>query len=288
MEMAPPPLTEVRPGVPAGLAAQVMRALEKRPEDRFQSAGEWLDALLDDQGRDDAAKQTAAPGTETFENRATIPVLTPTATPTATPTELYVPSGQTAAPTPAPAPTPVMAVPSSSGVTMQVPSARPSPSRFTFIASGGLLMAAVIAAGIYFLRPVDGSVEQTAAPVSVGAPAAAAPLQSTPQAVVDTAENPQLKSAREAEQQERYTDAIRLYDEYLPANQSAPDYPAVRNHLAEVKKFNGHLAIARTFMDKGDFGEARKDYAEALKLRPDSKLARDGLAAAEARLPPPQ
>jgi serine/threonine-protein kinase len=42
---APAPITERRAGIPAGLAALVMRALEKRPADRFQSADEMLGLL---------------------------------------------------------------------------------------------------------------------------------------------------------------------------------------------------------------------------------------------------
>jgi serine/threonine-protein kinase len=46
MELAPPPLLEVRPTVPPALAGLVMRALQKDPADRWQKAEEWLDALL--------------------------------------------------------------------------------------------------------------------------------------------------------------------------------------------------------------------------------------------------
>jgi serine/threonine protein kinase len=42
---SPAPLEEVAPEVPAGLARAVMRALEKDPDDRFQSAAEMADAL---------------------------------------------------------------------------------------------------------------------------------------------------------------------------------------------------------------------------------------------------
>ncbi|MGQ0703603.1 MAG: protein kinase domain-containing protein [Gemmatimonadales bacterium] len=41
----PVPLTEVNPAVPQAFAAVIMRCLEKRPEDRFQSASELLAAL---------------------------------------------------------------------------------------------------------------------------------------------------------------------------------------------------------------------------------------------------
>ncbi|MGH7536394.1 MAG: bifunctional serine/threonine-protein kinase/formylglycine-generating enzyme family protein, partial [Gemmatimonadales bacterium] len=41
----PQPLTELRPATPAGLAAAIMRCLEKHPADRWQTAGELLAAL---------------------------------------------------------------------------------------------------------------------------------------------------------------------------------------------------------------------------------------------------
>ena len=45
LTQAATPLAEVRPSVPPALAALVMRCLEKRPADRWQSAAEVLDAL---------------------------------------------------------------------------------------------------------------------------------------------------------------------------------------------------------------------------------------------------
>ncbi len=42
----PPPVRSVRPDVPRGLDAVVMRALGRRPEDRYPSAGHLADALL--------------------------------------------------------------------------------------------------------------------------------------------------------------------------------------------------------------------------------------------------
>jgi serine/threonine protein kinase len=264
MELAPPPLAEIRPGVPAGLAAQVMRALGKRPEDRFQSAGEWLDAMLEGEARGfagaGAAKQTMQPPTELFDNAATTPATTPISQPS-NPTEVYVPTG----------------------VTMQAPTARSSPSRFAFIASGGVLLAAVTVAGIIFVRQSEEPMQETTSQIK---PAAEAPARSAPPVMEEAHANATLKAARDAEQEERYAAAIRLFEEYMRANPEAPDYPAVRNHVADLKKFNGLLAIAKTFMEKRDYLEARKDYAEALRLRPDSKLARDGLAAAEAALKP--
>ncbi len=47
IELAPPPIAAVRPDTPPALSALVMRSLEKDPNARFQSAAEFLQALLD-------------------------------------------------------------------------------------------------------------------------------------------------------------------------------------------------------------------------------------------------
>ncbi len=45
IEVPPPPILELRPDLPPTLAAIIMRALQKSPNDRYQTAGEFLDAL---------------------------------------------------------------------------------------------------------------------------------------------------------------------------------------------------------------------------------------------------
>jgi cytochrome c-type biogenesis protein CcmH/NrfG len=97
-------------------------------------------------------------------------------------------------------------------------------------------------------------------------------------------EDERLRQARQAEQDERYAEAIKLYREYVDANPKAADAVTISTHVSELKDFAGRLQMARVWMDQKDFAEARKDYAAALKLRPDSKVAREGLAKADARL----
>jgi hypothetical protein len=57
---SPEPLSRRRPSVPAGLEALVMRCLEKRPADRWGSAGELI-ARLDGLGADHGVTATAGP-----------------------------------------------------------------------------------------------------------------------------------------------------------------------------------------------------------------------------------
>jgi len=45
IEMSPPPILELRPDLPPTLAAIIMRSLQKSPNERFQTATEFLEAL---------------------------------------------------------------------------------------------------------------------------------------------------------------------------------------------------------------------------------------------------
>ncbi len=45
IEVPPPPITEIRPDLPPTLAAIIMRSLQKSPNDRFQTAAEFMEAL---------------------------------------------------------------------------------------------------------------------------------------------------------------------------------------------------------------------------------------------------
>ncbi|HEU0185055.1 MAG TPA: serine/threonine-protein kinase, partial [Blastocatellia bacterium] len=47
IELPPPPIATVKPDVPENIAAAVMRSLHKDPAARFQSAAEFLEALID-------------------------------------------------------------------------------------------------------------------------------------------------------------------------------------------------------------------------------------------------
>lgn len=59
---APPPVTDFNPSVPPAVVAVVMRALEKSPKKRYQSAREMADALLRAKdGKEDVATPERAP-----------------------------------------------------------------------------------------------------------------------------------------------------------------------------------------------------------------------------------
>jgi uncharacterized protein HemY len=74
----------------------------------------------------------------------------------------------------------------------------------------------------------------------------------------------------------------------LQANPQAVDAPAISARVGELKKLQGLLAIAELEIKQQDFEAARSDFAEALKLRPDSQRAQAGLKEAEGQLARPR
>jgi tetratricopeptide (TPR) repeat protein len=130
---------------------------------------------------------------------------------------------------------------------------------------------------------------QSGAPISAATdtPTPAPTVTPTPAA---TQEDPRIKQAREAESEERYKDAINLYGEYLAGHTSDtdPGVKEIKNRKSNLQEFLGLINLAQFEMNKKDYTEARRDYAKALEMRPDSKLARDGLAKADAAGRPAQ
>ena len=73
LQQAPPSVLEERDDLPASVARVVAKALAKRPEDRYQSAGELVEALTD------AAGDPVQSGTARSESRITDRIVVPTA-----------------------------------------------------------------------------------------------------------------------------------------------------------------------------------------------------------------
>jgi serine/threonine-protein kinase len=256
MELAPPPLLEVRPTVPPALAALVMRALQKDPADRWQKAEEWLDALL-------AYEHGGSMGYGTESAAAPINIGSQPQV-----TERLsegIPSG-----------VPAMPSRQKSGIMPLV-----------VVATVVLVLIGVATAGYLVLlkwsrRTQNVNISSATPSPSAATTTATVTVTATPVTVAP--EDERLRQAHQAEQDERYAEAIKLYREYVDANPRAADAVTISTHVSELKDFAGRLQMARVWMDQKDFAEARKDYAAALKLRPDSKAAREGLARADARL----
>jgi serine/threonine protein kinase len=284
-ELIPPSLREIMPQLPVALAGLMMRSLEKDPAKRYQSADEWLDAINAYQGGADHATGTeviapppASGGTEVLTEALSQPTSTSSipARPSS-PSESYATEVISSSTTRDSAPTTRAPAPTRQAgdfeTRLSVPKTKGMPAGA--IIAGALLLL-VIAAGITFLmlRP--------SVPTTTGASAEPPASPAAPPSPIAAAEDARLVAAREAEEAERYAEAIRLYEEYLAAHPNGSQ--AVSKQLTAIKAFNGHLQMAKVWMDQGDFAEAKKDYAAALKSKPASKMAKAGLEAADARL----
>ncbi|MGH9936484.1 MAG: serine/threonine protein kinase [Blastocatellia bacterium] len=278
IELAPPPIATVKPDVPEAIAALVMRSLQKDPGARFQSAAEFLDALLDCEQSSAAiiARSASKPPQVTHSMTEFISYdtrLAPNAQPT-TPQQSVATQVIEAAQTNHHASPPGQ-----------------QPRRY------GLLVAVVFVAllavagiAFVFLKSSDAS-PSAATNVSTTTPSAtptpdATPIPAATPTPAATQEDARLIKARKAEANERYYDAIILYGEYLVehALDTAQGVKDIQNHKTELEKFFGLINGGKFEMNSmRDYAAAERSYTEALKLRPDSKLAQEGLKKAKSR-----
>ena len=283
IELVPPPLSTAAPGIPHGLAAIVMQSLEKDPNARFQTAAAFLQAFVDYERRGATAPQTIRPQPQVTYS-ATDPLPTPSqlTNPATDKTRSRAPQLEPDAP-----PTNVLPAPP---VQTTTTATAPGPDRRTGMIAGLVLLAvAVIAAPTFWFWQQNGSIAMTkpspepspksTTPVIATNPSATPAL--TPSVVT---EDDRLRQARAAEKLEKYRDAILQYESYLAANPDSPEAAALRGRVALLKNLNGLLVSAELEMDRKDYPAALRIFADALRLRPESKLVQAGLARAEARL----
>ena len=93
-----------------------------------------------------------------------------------------------------------------------------------------------------------------------------------------------LELAREADKQGKFNQAISLYEDYLRDAADSPEQVAAKAQADKLKQFVSHLNAARAALNRQDYSSARKNYAEALKLRPYSKMVQNALAQAESKM----
>jgi serine/threonine protein kinase len=76
IELEPPPILEIRPEIHPQLAAIIMRSMRKKPDDRYQSAAEFLDAVLDyEQNYADKEMVAPSPGKRVTQPQTPSPTL---------------------------------------------------------------------------------------------------------------------------------------------------------------------------------------------------------------------
>ena len=276
-ELIPPPLAQLAPQVPSALAAVVMHSLCKDPEDRFASAAEFLDALLEYERPNATGKASNVAASSNQPTHQMTEVLESPTQPAPLTTEVLPPG-----------PTHPNARPFAhrralnpefdqlqTNITPRQTPLPPQPRRSGFtgvIVVSVILICLIAAAGAYVLWVPSLPSAQTQTPSTSSA------VPPVPQ--VDK----RLQQIRDLEQQERYADAIKLYGEYLQTNGQSADAANISARLAELKKLQGLLTVADLELSKQDYAAAKRDYSEALKLRPDSKRAQTGLSEAESKL----
>jgi serine/threonine protein kinase len=287
IEQDPPSILKVRPDVPPQLAVIVIRALQKEPEARYQSASEFLTALHNYEQRSGnrqkapsrsgkliqsfAATQTAvvpdtiifpeeSPADDfPFEHAITIPLPPPAQSP------LPITS-----PVKPPASNPLNAARTIEGIaSVTKPMLTGRGWALTAAISGLLLAGAVF--GVYrFSQPeAEGDVQAVMTKVEP------APATIT------------LDKAEVLVRQELYDEAIAAYESYLRRNPDVDSADKVAAKIAEIRKFQGLIETARVATGENNLAVARQSYAEALQLNPASNIAKTGLAEAERKLAVP-
>jgi serine/threonine-protein kinase len=189
MELTPPPIRELNPDAPEELAAIAMRSLEKAPNDRFQSANGFLEALLDYELRSSAgplppsapvmAEQRAARSPQgTHSMTELLDHSTQPASPDNLATNVINPAAQSASPTggatqPRPHVRPVELEPSRS-----IPAPAQTSSRGAGLLIAGAIIVVVIgavAAAYFFLLRSSSPAAGTALSTITPTPTAASP-----------------------------------------------------------------------------------------------------------------
>jgi eukaryotic-like serine/threonine-protein kinase len=265
IELAPPPIAALKPDVPEAIAALVMRSLQKDPGARFQSAAEFLDALLD------CERSGAAPVTRAASEP-------PQATHSMTEPILYDTRPATGAPpatVPQPAATQVI---ESAPAGRLAPPTRRRPRRYGLLAAVAFI-ALLVVAGVAFLFLKQSGASPSAP--TTGSTTNTGPAQ-TPGVVQEDA---RLKKAQEAEANERYYDAITLYGQYLAehALDTDPGVKEIRTRKTRLDEFFSLINQGEFQTNIKDYAAAERSYTEALKLRPESNLAQAGLKKAQSQ-----
>jgi serine/threonine protein kinase len=347
IELDPPPVREIRPEVHPQLAAIIARSLQKNPNERYQSAAQFLEAVLAyEQGVAETEQTLRSPAERVTQPQSMKPTLMdesatrlaqqgpkepPSTRRSNQEEQVTIPLGASqvspaqplvvAASAPAPAPTEALSSDPVDPVITQVSKLATPPSQSQPTPPGRKLLMMVGAFGLV-LAGAAGSMllsKRQAAPLSaesapqasasVGSPAPAlspsltpsTPPAATPAAQAAAkpkpsvgaekpAEKSSLRQAQKFEQQEQYDEAIKAYEEYLARNPNASDAGMVTAYLANLRQVQASLNIADSAMVKRWYQVAKKQYNQALTLRPNSQRALRGIESAEEQLrnlPPP-
>jgi eukaryotic-like serine/threonine-protein kinase len=302
-ETGPLPIIELRPEVDPFLASIFMRAIQKAPGDRFQSAAEFLKAIEEFERNNGLSEGVAAveesfeegPGVSIIEISETSEIAYSNRSPIISPLSM-APANEVNAPDFRP-------------VLRNARNAMSRNSRKTLWVAAIVFIIFGVPIFAYFLTQQPGAaergvVEQAEAegspavpsespsgakaeptPASVVPAASAAAPEPTPYLTAVSSGNAEkLRRAREAESRGYFRQSVRRYEEYLRSNPNQADTSLATGELDNLKKFLIFLRDARTASKRQNFEKARLNYVEALKIRPYSRVVREELDQAEKKL----
>ncbi|MBO0798889.1 MAG: serine/threonine protein kinase, partial [Blastocatellia bacterium] len=278
-EPAPTPISELRPEIDPLLASIFMRAIQKAPADRFQTASEFLEAI-EVYERNSYGSETAfsepvekvpdvsiieIAGEKPYSYRAPLDTPPPTM-PSPREWEAREAAGEAAA---------------LAGAVFE----RQRGSRKMLFIATIVFIIFGIPVGAYFLIQPKSAAEVSSktpaggggpAPGSTAAAAQAANPEPTPTPIADASSGDvaKLQRARDLESRGMFKLSEKKYEEYLSSNPNESDAAMASGELDKLKKFVTYLRTARAAAKRLNFTKARLNYSEALKLRPYSKVVR--------------
>ncbi|MFN0111368.1 MAG: protein kinase domain-containing protein [Blastocatellia bacterium] len=304
IELSPPPMSKLNPDVPSDLAAIVMRALEKSPNNRYQSAWEFLKALNEFKPAAEFGKRKARgqarkftdtnsvvvkhilkPDPNVFPQRmdnlfeqgdaVTIPVTT---------LEVFTGANQSDD-------QPQIArLSTNRSVTQSELASKTNSGLFKhlnpLIAKYNLprrvvlqvaVLLVLVAACVTFL-------------LSSGKPDLQIAMTNINQASL-LGEAATMDNARDFERRENYDEAIMTYEAIFYRNSQSPEAQKEREGLTmkimQLRTFQTLIEAGRTAERGARLATARQHYFEALQIKPDSELARTRLAEIDQKLTQP-
>ncbi len=313
LDSGPKPISEIRSDIHLSLSSIFMRAIIRNSSERFQTAAEFLKAIKEYERSSGATEIPSGPlvarlAAERPEAAAIIEIAAkPDKQPLMTPIPLsFQPSISPATTQQVDLTITASREVSSQSLTLHGTSGkngkvrglfeyvgdRPRNSRTVVIAVAAVFL--VIFAMVYFLMQNQDGAEMTAQKLESGGTANVASAVTTANAAtpqpeqsvepVNTGDIAKLQEAREADRMGKFKQAAALYNEYLRSGPADAEAATVVTQVERLNKFIAYLNSARTAYKRGDYVAARQKYAEALKLRPYSRVAQNGLSRSEARL----
>jgi serine/threonine protein kinase len=288
-DTGPLPITELRPEVDPFLASIFMHAIQKAPGDRFQTAAEFMKAIEEFERNNGSLEAMGSTG-ESIEEGPGVSIIEIAETSE----RAYSNRSSMVSPS-------SMAAVNEMGATgfREAQEKLPRDSRKTLWVAAIVLILLGVPICAYFLTQPQSATERGATersdapadavstpnPVSVVSAASAATPAPTPYPTeVSSGDAGKLRRAREAESRGFFRQSMKRYEEYLRSNPNQADAALAAGELERLKKFVDYLREARIASKRQNFAKARLSYAEALKLRPYSRVARSELDQTERRL----